>query len=107
MGDRNNLTVAGGGVLGGQIAWHSAYSGKNVDVADASFSTRSTRSCAPPASTRISIPSTGPFYYARVREIPTPTWQAYDSKVYSVDMLDTIQMKGQDRAYTSPICYTP
>jgi hypothetical protein len=72
------------------------------------ISTRSTtRSCAPPASTRISIPSTGPFYYARVREIPTPTWQAYDSKVYSVDMLDTIQMKGQDRAYTSPICYTP
>ncbi len=37
MGDRNNLTVAGGGVLGGQIAWHSAYSGKNVDVADASY----------------------------------------------------------------------
>lgn len=36
MGDRNNLTVAGGGVLGGQIAWHSAYSGKNVVVYDVS-----------------------------------------------------------------------
>jgi len=27
-----NLTVAGAGVLGGQIAWHSAYKGKNVVV---------------------------------------------------------------------------
>ena len=30
----NNLTVCGGGVLGGQIAWHSAYFGKNVTVYD-------------------------------------------------------------------------
>jgi len=47
------------------------------------------------------------FYYARVLEIPTPTWQAYDAKFYSVEMPDTIQMKGQERAYTSPIWYTP
>lgn len=31
-----NLTVCGAGVLGGQIAWHSAYSGKNVVVFDVS-----------------------------------------------------------------------
>ena len=47
------------------------------------------------------------FYYARVLEIPTPTWQAYDSKRFGVEMPDTVQMKGQERAYTSPIWYTP
>ena len=36
MSSRQNLTVCGGGVLGGQIAWHSAYSGKNVVVYDVS-----------------------------------------------------------------------
>jgi hypothetical protein len=46
-------------------------------------------------------------YYARVLEIPTPTWQAYDSKAFGVKMPDTVQMKGQERAYTSPIWYTP
>jgi hypothetical protein len=47
------------------------------------------------------------FYYARVLEIPTPTWQAYDSKFFAVEMPDTIMMKGQERAYSSPIWYTP
>jgi hypothetical protein len=47
------------------------------------------------------------FYYARVLEIPTPTWQAYDAKRFGIDMPDSIQMKGQERAYTSPIWYTP
>jgi hypothetical protein len=47
------------------------------------------------------------FYYARVLEIPTPTWQAYDSKFFGVDMPDDVPMFGQERAYTSPIWYTP
>ncbi len=47
------------------------------------------------------------FYYARVLEIPTPTWQAYDSKFFGIEMPATVQMKGQERAYTSPIWYTP
>ena len=46
-------------------------------------------------------------YYARVLEIPTPTWQAYDSKFFGVKMPEDIPMKHQERAYTSPIWYTP
>ena len=40
-------------------------------------------------------------------EIPTPTWPAYDSKRFGVEMPDTVSMFGQERAYTSPIWYTP
>ena len=46
-------------------------------------------------------------YYARVLEIPTPTWQAYDSKFYGIKMPKKVPMSHQERAYTSPIWYTP
>ncbi len=47
------------------------------------------------------------FYYARVLEIPTPRWTAYDAKFYSVQMSKEVPMTQQERAYTSPIWYTP
>ncbi|MHC4761131.1 MAG: DUF3604 domain-containing protein [Planctomycetota bacterium] len=47
------------------------------------------------------------FYYARVLEIPTPRWTAYDAKRYGVSMSDAVPMITQERAYTSPIWYTP
>jgi hypothetical protein len=47
------------------------------------------------------------FYYVRVLEIPKPRWTAYDAKFFGVDMPDEIPMTVQDRAYTSPIWYTP
>jgi len=47
------------------------------------------------------------FYYARVIEIPTPRWTAYEAKRFGVQMDDEVPMTTQERAYTSPIWYTP
>ncbi|MFT4614575.1 MAG: hypothetical protein ACI9NT_001722 [Bacteroidia bacterium] len=47
------------------------------------------------------------FYYARVIEIPTPRWTAYEAKRYRVKMDNKVPMTTQERAYTSPIWYTP
>jgi hypothetical protein len=47
------------------------------------------------------------FYYARVLEIPTPRWIAYDALRFGVEIPKDAVTKGQERAYTSPIWYTP
>jgi hypothetical protein len=46
-------------------------------------------------------------YYARVIEIPTPRWTAYEALRYGVKMSADVPMTTQERAYTSPIWYSP
>ena len=47
------------------------------------------------------------FYYGRVIEIPTPRWTAYDAKRFGIKMDPKVPMTTTERAYTSPIWYTP
>jgi hypothetical protein len=52
-------------------------------------------------------PAEGAFYYVRVIEIPTPRWTAYDAVRFGIEMPMEVPMTVNERAYTSPIWYTP
>ncbi len=47
------------------------------------------------------------FYYARVIEIPTPRWVLYDKLRFGAEIPEEAALTLQERAYTSPIWYTP
>ena len=47
------------------------------------------------------------FYYVRVLEIPTPRWTTHDAVFFNIDRPDNVPATIQDRAYTSPVWYTP
>jgi hypothetical protein len=52
-------------------------------------------------------PSLRAFYYARALEIPTPRWTAYDAAYFKMKMDPQVPMTTQERAWSSPIWYTP
>jgi len=52
-------------------------------------------------------PAESAFYYARVLEIPTPPWYAYDAFRFGIEIPTGAPTSQQERAYTSPIWYTP
>lgn len=52
-------------------------------------------------------PTQSAFYYARVLEIPTPRWTEYDRLKFGYEVPEDAPREIQDRAYTSPIWYTP
>jgi len=82
--------------------------GSTVDVKDASY----TNTIGDPLLTAHWVdpdfdPKQRAFYYVRVIEIPKPRWTAYDAKFFKIKMPEGTKMTVQDRAYTSPIWYTP
>jgi hypothetical protein len=52
-------------------------------------------------------PNQKAFYYARVIEIPTPRWVLYDKVRLGAKFPNEVKLVHQERAYTSPIWYTP
>jgi len=52
-------------------------------------------------------PAESAFYYARVLEIPTPRWIVYDAFRFGIELPEESVKSAQERAYTSPIWFTP
>ena len=52
-------------------------------------------------------PAQRAFYYVRVIEIPTPRWKACEAVRFGMKLGPEVAMKHQERAWTSPIWYTP
>jgi hypothetical protein len=52
-------------------------------------------------------PEQAAVYYARVIEIPTPRWIVYDALRFGIELPEDAETTHQERAYTSPIWYTP
>jgi hypothetical protein len=82
--------------------------GTTVDVANATY----TNSIGAPELVAVwrdpqFDPAQRAFYYGRVIEIPTPRWTAYDAKRFGVKPLPGTAMTITERAYTSPVWYTP
>jgi len=82
--------------------------GNSVDVPNATY----TNSIGAPELIKVwkdpdFDPALRAFYYVRVIEIPTPRWTAYDAKYFGVTMPKEVPMTTTERAYTSPIWYTP
>jgi hypothetical protein len=82
--------------------------GSTVNVADASY----TNAIGAPFlqtfwTDKEFDPAKPAFYYVRVIEIPTPRWTTFDAKVFGVNIPKGAPVDVQERAYTSPIWYSP
>ena len=82
--------------------------GNTVDVASASWTnTIGAAELATVWTDPDFDPERPAFYYARVLEIPTPPWYVHDAARFGIDIPEAAPTSQQERAYTSPIWYTP
>jgi hypothetical protein len=100
-----DIACAGREIVNGQCA---DAVGSTVDVGNASYSNDIGDAVLGAHWTDPAFdPTQRAFYYVRVLEIPTPRWTAYDAAFFDIEMPAGTPMTVQDRAYTSPIWYTP
>ena len=103
-GDEKSMTSRGA-VTAGPAGTESSV-GSTVDVANATWTNTIG---ATELITVWSDPNFDPaeraFYYARVIEIPTPRWTAYDAKYFRVNMPKELPMTTTERAYTAHLVY--
>ena len=102
-----DVAVSGGRKIGADGRCRTSV-GNTVDVANATW----TNTIGAPELIAVwrdpeFDPALRAFYYGRVIEIPTPRWTAYDAKKFGVKMPKDVTMIVTERAYTSPIWYTP
>ncbi len=102
-----DVAVSGGRKIGKDGRCKTSV-GNTVDVANATYSNTIG---APVLSAYWKDPafdaSQRAFYYVRVIQIPSPRWTCYDCKRFGIKMPDYVPMTVTDRAYTSPVWYTP
>ena len=102
-----DVAVSGGRTIGQDGRTGEAV-GNTVDIENATFTNTI-------GATTLGVVWTDPdfdpkqsaFYYVRVLEIPTPRWTTYDAAFFDIPLPDSVPPTIQDRAYTSPIWYTP
>ena len=102
-----DVAVSGGRTIG-QDGRAGEAVGNTVDIENATFTNTI-------GATTLGVVWTDPdfdpkqsaFYYVRVLEIPTPRWTTYDAAFFDIPLPDSVPPTIQDRAYTSPIWYTP
>ncbi|MDH3772378.1 MAG: DUF3604 domain-containing protein, partial [Nitrospirota bacterium] len=102
-----DLAVSGGRIIGADGRAREPV-GNTVDIETATY----TNSIGTAALQSYWVdpdfdPAQGAFYYVRVLEIPTPRWTTYDAAFYGVPLPEAVPATTQQRAYTSPIWYTP